>query len=343
VKPRSAGSLAARIAGALALGFIPIGAGLALRNGAESDGPGDSSRGAPTSEEQGSNAVVFRRDWKDFKSDADLKAARLFGVDGAAHRMTSPVTRPQDYYELIPDSVFGQVVRYKGGPWANTVKGNIVFGAVAVHVVTFEPLRHVWVRQFIRFSPNYWPVGKTPERHNNSYKIIFLRWAGAGFRQGLSFTGSARLAPEYGQGGDGGGVWPGTSVVAPSSSRPDAGFAGQYDVRSMIRRAHPAPRSGDGEWYEFVLGHEQLSTSSARGVFAWRRYTDRGRVSPVSWTVNIVTRTNREPNREWAPARRYDMGVNRNKSFDEEMSWDWGPYEIVDGSRRPNPFGIPGL
>jgi hypothetical protein len=37
------------------------------------------------------------------------------------------------------------------------------------------------------------------------------------------------------------------------------------------------------------------------------------------------------------------LGVNRNKSNPRTMHIDWGPWEVVDGSRFANPFGMPPL
>jgi hypothetical protein len=262
-------------------------------------------------------------------------------VDGGLNKHTDPVTVPADYYELISDSVFGKVVRYKGGPWANTTRISTVLGAVATHVVKFPDIRNVWVRQFVRFSPNYWPRGATPAGHNDSYKLMFLRWDGAGFREAVTFSGAWRIAPEYGQGGSGGSVWPGSETPVATPTPPDGGFANQYDIHSIFRRSYPTSQMGDGQWYEIVMGHLELAPLTGRGIIAWRKYTVADVVNPQAWTVYIVDRTHTDSTKPWVPANRYDMGVNRNKSFDEDMTWDWGPYDIVDGSRFPNPFKIP--
>jgi hypothetical protein len=162
---------------------------------------------------------------------------------------------------------------------------------------------------------------------------MFLLWKGAGFRMAYTFTGAWRIAPEYGQ------DLPKTETGIATATPPDANFFNQYDIQSLYRRAYPSVQPGDGEWYEFVMGSITMSASTGRGIFAWRRHTTGGVVSPGPWRVYIQQVTNTSA--PWYPAGAYQMGVNRNKSFDEEMYWDWGPYEVVDGSKYANPFSVP--
>ena len=41
--------------------------------------------------------------------------------------------------------------------------------------------------------------------------------------------------------------------------------------------------------------------------------------------------------------RAVTLGANRNKSTPRQMHIDWGPWEVVDGTRWPNPFQMPDI
>jgi hypothetical protein len=118
---------------------------------------------------------------------------------------------------------------------------------------------------------------------------------------------------------------------------------GPIIARSFIPpgRRYSPPVPGDGQWYEFVMGFERLGPKRFRSTWAWRRYTTSGTVAPDKWTAEVVETDHGLNGPDIAPVRSYEMGINRNRSFDSVMWWDWGPYELVDGSKYPNPFRVP--
>ena len=38
--------------------------------------------------------------------------------------------------------------------------------------------------------------------------------------------------------------------------------------------------------------------------------------------------------------RAIDLGANKNKTNDSDMYLYWGPWEVVDGSKYPNPWSM---
>ena len=63
-------------------------------------------------------------------------------------------------------------------------------------------------------------------------------------------------------------------------------------------------------------------------------------MNPGPWRINAhysVAQTGQV----FSGISHYAMGINRNRQYDEVMSHYWGPYEVVDGSQYPNPWGLP--
>jgi hypothetical protein len=118
-------------------------------------------------------------------------------------------------------------------------------------------------------------------------------------------------------------------------------FADAFPMISAPVGPSGAPTGpGNGEWYEVVLHHAAVG-ARAEHMLAWRQYTRAGEVAPGKWAI-IGRWEEFTAGDTWRPLVRYEMGVNRNRQWDEPMSIYWGPYEIVDGSKYPNPWGLPG-
>jgi len=334
---------------------------------ASSDGRSDTSTvTVAPAPPPGAYQTLVRADWKDFTDKAALTG--LFGVEGGlnAQPPSLPVT---DFYELVDDPVFGKAVRYNGGPQLNITATDMP-GRVAVHKVAlgssssvqpdpswwpgpngrFYPT-HLWVRQFIRFSPN-WTAGSTRGGQGAAdYKAMFLRyynsparhefkvanvreWVMGGGNPGLTLVDQGKLSwssvqsinDQYGvQGYPGVDLYPMVKVTSLSGICYPAGA--------------PCALEGDGEWYEMVMHHR---TVGERGEFSQylRRYTSGGIVDPGPWRINARYSV-ALPGEVFIGISHYQMGVNRNRQYDEVMFHDWGPYEVVDGSQFPNPWGLP--
>ena len=92
----------------------------------------------------------------------------------------------------------------------------------------------------------------------------------------------------------------------------------------------------NGEWYEYVVHYQRLSDTQARQEYWYRRLTRGGQISnePFLYAGSINS---------GSPipfVGGIELGVNKNKSNPTTMYVMWGPWEVVDGSRYPNPFGI---
>ena len=308
-------------------------------------------------------STVAAKEWSTYADKAALFG--LFGVEGGANRTHDPVLPNTAFYDLVNESVPdgtggmmpGKAVRYLGDPALNTSDINKP-GRIAVHRVKFADLDDVWVRQYVKFSTNWTTAGTNPTGtarapYGTAYKMMFLRFREAGFRLGHILAGTRDEIMELGQGVSGGRPgavkvklpWDNHMGVSPVDG------AGGMDAHPMVKGASfrgPPPNpngNGDGQWYEIVLRFKKVSTMVMQGAVAKRRVTLGGAWSPGPWTIiaRQVTHTG-DPTVEYIrPVISYDMGVNRNKQWDDVMWIDWGKYEVVNGALYPNPFNVPGV
>jgi hypothetical protein len=299
--------------------------------------------------------TIVKQDWSRYSEKSELEG--MFGVEGGLHKCRRPDDRGgtrcdphlpvTEFYDLIPDPIFGKVVRYNGGPHLNTRATNMP-GRVALHGVRLGgEYTHVWLRQFVRFSPNFTTTSRTGGQNAASHKIMFLRYRESPARHQFVLDGARGISH---RGGNPGltkvseGKLPWHNVVSMNEQHRTSGWP-YPDAFPMIKAPASGPRgtqfgNGNGEWYEVVLHHK---TTGERGEFTmyWRRYTLSGAISPAAWKIDarfLVA----APGQVFRGVTTYTMGVNRNRQWDEEMFIYWGPHEIVDGTRYPNPWNLPG-
>lgn len=269
----------------------------------------------------------LKRDWS-VVPDKPAAQALGFGVEGSPAQCA---VSPDATWDLLPDPLWGKIVRYFGDPGFNAP--GFTVGCTAVHgtSLTTAP-RLAWVRQFVRFSAQWTPLPGV------GYKLMFLRFEVSG-RQQIEVTATAfRNKTEAALAGtfvvrdppaDCGGLsLPGDRGI------PLGMFRLTWDCRSQKDGDYP----GREEWWEFVMGYLP-NGGTLTSAWGYRRYTEGGAVNPGPWTVDV----RQSSGGPWPALHRYEMGVNRNGIYQDKMHVDWGPYEIVDGARYTNPFGLPGL
>jgi hypothetical protein len=306
---------------------------------------------------QGGNYIpVAAQDWSTYADKASL--AGLFGVEGWANKTYDPLLPSTAFYDLVSESVpdgnggmkFGKAVRYLGDPALNTTDFTRP-GRIAVHKVKFADLDDVWVRQYARFSTNWTTMAVNPSGAS-AYKMMFFRFDGAGFRLNFGMV-SRNEGMELGQGPSGsrpGAIeaalpWDNHVPVSPADG------ARGMDAWPMIKAPNfqgppfKAGGDGDGEWYERVMHFKKVDVMVMQGTVAKRRVTLGGVWNPGPWVIiaRQVTHTG-DPTVEYIrPVISYEMGVNRNKQWDDVMWLDWGKYDVVNGALYPNPFNVPGV
>ncbi|HET7233943.1 MAG TPA: hypothetical protein VFJ16_28285 [Longimicrobium sp.] len=312
---RSAGGRLGRMAGLLG------GAGLVA---AAMMACGDSARGitgpAAGPEGGGSGVIattgysaVLGDDWKSYTSKAQLQSAGLFWWVDAAGRNV------YDYVDLAQDPTFGQVVRI-------TFPANTGSSGSSPRIAQDlpAPLDKVWYRFRVKFAPGWTSVGPDPSGWANSYKIAFMDWAGYNGRMEIEYSNSTDYITGVAvQTGSGTWVNYGSSLVAGSA--PNFGKA--------------TTEWNDGEWWEFVMYYDKTGPTTASSYYWRRRLTSGGQVQNNPWVLfgeNLSGNTTPQ-------VSGIQLGINRNKNNPTTMYLYWGPWEVVDGAKYTNPFGMPNM
>lgn len=262
------------------------------------------ARGAQDAAPKGDYEVVAGEDWSRFRSLRELRAAELFWWND-----------PRDVYgfvRLVPDSTFGQAARIvfprnagEPGP------------APRLRKRLERPLDRMWYRWRMRYGPGWTTAGPDPAGHNNAYKVAFWTWAAHNQRGHLAIINTTQYEVNF--------------AASDRGGRP---------LEYRERQLPGSPSLGrvttewtDGRWWEFVVFYEKTGPTSARQHHWMRRLTP----SPGMWTYTGFEVAGAETPRVDA----VELGANKNKNNPADMHIDWGPWEVVDGSRFPNPFRVP--
>jgi hypothetical protein len=178
------------------------------------------------------------------------------------------------------------------------------------HLPNGAALKNVWFRAVIRFSPGFTTTGTLP-LSANAYKLLGFGWANDFGRATLEITNTTQYQAAAGtQDGD----MPTQFVIA-------GGIVNEWK---------------DGAWYDYVMHYQVTSPTTAR----LRVWHNRGGTSPVlAGTLNLTTKQYAAPSVGFLT-----LGLNFNqvRAASKSQALWYGMWEAVDGSTKPNPFGIPG-
>jgi hypothetical protein len=256
---------------------------------------------------------VAGEDWRTFAGVEELRRARLFwwfqdqaAAFGDVHR----------HVRLVPDPTFGRVVRV-----TQPANGDGPGPSPRMRRSLPQPLDRMWFRWRMRFSPGWTTVGPSPPAAN-AYKIAFWTWEAHDARGGLEFTNTDQYAPTWGVRDRATGRGLGHTVAPLPGSRDFGRVTTEWT---------------DGEWWEFVVLYERTGDSAGRQHLWRRRLTRGGQVDPGGWAYHGVAISG-------APMPRVaavELGANKNRSTPHAQHIDWGPWEVVDGARSRDPFGVP--
>lgn len=254
----------------------------------------------------GAYVAVQGDDWKGYRSDADLRGAGFWWF------------RSEDvmqYVHLAQDPVFGQVVRI-------TFQQSTDIGWAPELDRTFAPLDRMWFRYRVRHVPGWTTVGPLPSGHANAYKQAFWLWDGYQGRGQIEISNTDEYILGFGVNNNG------TYLRYNERTLPGSGSFGRVTTEWT-----------DDQWWEFVVYYEKTGATSARQHWWKRRLTTGGAIAPGPWAYVGIEATGATTPR----VRGITLGANKNKSNPTTMHLFWGPWEVVDGSRHPNPWGMPNV
>ncbi|HET9986317.1 MAG TPA: Ig-like domain-containing protein [Longimicrobiales bacterium] len=258
----------------------------------------------------GSYTKVIGQDWSTYASDSDLKSKNLFTFNGGD---------ASAYYQLVSDPTFGKAVRI-------TFPQNSGSGGSAPRLEQYFPaIDKMWYRWRMKFTPGWTTVGPDPSGWADSYKIAFWLWNGYWGRGELQYSNATQYITETTAQDPSTGQW------LNYSRTPLAGSASDFGSETT--------EWSDGEWWEFVVYYEKTGATTARQYYWRRRLTNGGQVANNPWVFYGYT---------WAGSTTpqvsgITLGGNKNKNNPTTMYLTWGPFEVVDGSKYPNPFNMPNV
>ena len=252
--------------------------------------------------------AVAAEDWQSYQTSADLRSSNLFWW-----------YRSEDVYnyvDITQDPTFGNVARITFAQSDETG-----FSPKLARTLP-QALDRVWFRFRVKFAPGFTTAGPYPVGHANSYKLAFWTWEGFGGRGQIEFSNTTQYI--IGLGVNSGGTY------FRYNETPLPGSLSWGSVTTEWT---------DGEWWEYVVYYEKTGATSARNHLWRRRLTNGGVIAnnPFTyWAVEISGSTTPR-------VRAVDLGPIKNKSNPTTMHLYWGPWEVVDGSAYPNPFGMPNI
>lgn len=262
---------------------------------------------AAPGQQPGYTAVVGD-DWKGYRDSGALRALpQWFSPDQRRFRVT-------DHVALVPDPTFGQVARITQP--ADNDPGTRGGFSPELRQLLPRPLDDVWFRLRVKFSPGWTTAGPYPPGWANSYKLAFILWKGYDGRGEVQFSNTSQYILELG--------------VREAQCR-ELPLPGSQSFGSVTTEWTGA------EWWEFVMHYEKLDRHTFRFQW-WRRPLTRG----GAIVDNPFTFAGVEQTCEAVPqVRGISLGANKNKATPVTQYVYWGPWEVVDGSRYPNPFNLP--
>ena len=264
----------------------------------------------PPPPSSGSYTKLVGDDWSSYRDKASLKAADYFYWVDAGGRDV------YQFLDLKPDPTFGQVVRImfpqNSGSSGSSPRLAKDFPA---------PIDKMWYRWRMKFTPGWTSAGPDPAGWANSYKIAFWLWDIYGGRGEVEYSNTNQYITGTGFTGNNGSISYNETLLPGSA--PDFGNTGSEWT--------------DGEWYEFVVYWEKASNTSYRQYY-WRRKLTQGGVIVNN---NFIFHGYRASGSTALPkVKGIELGINRNKNNPTDMYISWGPWEVVDGSKYSNPFGM---
>ena len=251
---------------------------------------------------------VIADDWMSYRDVQAMLATRFWFVPSEGTFQLA------DHLALVPDPTFGRVARITqpADPSPNPSGGF----SPQLRRKFPGPLDDVWLRFRVKFSPGWTTRGPYPRGAANSYKLAFLRWHDSDGRVQIEFTNT----DDYDLG-----------VHLPGIRCTSLRLPGSQEFGEATTEWTGA------EWWEYVMHYERLSPTVMR-VSWWRRpLTRSGVVVQNAFVFLGVERTcTRAPQ-----VSGIALGINKNKTTPVTQYIYWGPWEVVDGARYPNPFGLP--
>jgi hypothetical protein len=271
----------------------------------------------PPPTQPGNYTRVVGDDWRGYASKAQLQAADYFWWFSSHEQMFGSV---YGYVDLVPDATFGQVVRITQPQQLSGSDG----ATPRLLKRLPAPMDRMWFRWRMKFSPGWTTVGPGPSGAANAYKIAFWTWANHDARGGLEFSNTNQY------------------ILGWSAKDRASGQTIQYSETTLPGSqdfGSATTEWSDGEWYEFVVYYERTTATTGSQRWWRRRLTSNGQIVNNPWVFRGIGISGAT----LPQVGEVELGANKNKTTAQAQHIYWGPWEVVDGTKFPNPWGMPNL
>lgn len=267
------------------------------------------------------NALLAGEDWQGMTQTSQLNgygfrinpfAVNTSGKNADASKVNVPYTPGAKRAEIVSDPTFGYTARLWQTDTSDGDSNTVEFGR------SWAGVDSAWLRVLVKFQKGFTTAG--PGTGANAWKMIF----GPDERSWVWTNTSQMQMNIY--------VTYGTQQGLPNDD--GQGFA--YSQSSEW---------SSEEWWEYIVFSERVSSSHYRKRFWTRALTVNGQIvskpSNATWhrrwgiqQVNASVPT--------GTCNHVQLGVNRNKAMyqGDVQWWKWGPWEVIDASLIPDPYGL---
>ena len=258
----------------------------------------------------GSYTPVAGDDWLSYGTTQDLIDAGIFGQPRSDPQFTVAAN-----IAIVADQFFSQVARITQ-PKDTSTTANAGWTPLSVRVLP-APIDQAWYRFRVRCSPGWTTVGPYPSGAANSYKLAFILWQGYSERAEIEFSNTNQYIIGFSFQG-----------VSCSSSL----------MTGSMSFGNASAEWTNGDWWEFIMYYQKTGATSARHRWWRRQLTSGATLQNNSFTFRgeeVTSCSSATPQ-----ARAINLGANKNKTTPADQYIYWGPWEVVDGSAYPNPWGV---
>jgi len=254
-----------------------------------------------------SGVQIIGDDYSQYKTTADLLAKISTNVGGTCTSSCIYGDGRGALYVTIDSTVLyngHHTVRYSFVPGATNNPPELYAG--------FPGLDDVWMRAVIRFAPGWTTIGDNAAS-SNAYKLLAWNLAGVDGSGRIEITNTTQYE-----------IYWGASVKNTSTPIETEEFAVPGNITTEW---------SDGRWRAYTI-HWQKTSDSTVDVECWIRV--------VGDTAGLRAKTTTKMLAGHLPPQvnAFNLGMNYNQPIMAPMAINYGQWEVVDGSKHPNPFNL---
>lgn len=255
------------------------------------------------------NYVAFKRDdFTGYKTTVDLLANVTANVTGGTSHGSPLYTDGRNANLASID----ETIQYNGHHTLKLSQPGGTDAGPELWTGLTPSLSHLWIRAHIRFMPGWTTTGTTAS--SNAYKLLGWNYSTVDGSGRLEITNTTQYDFYWGM------FTKNTNIVAGGGNHCNAGQV--------------ATEWKDGVWYTYIIEVDNTQkTAMTRFWWAKDGSTPALRCSTPGTMVNGALVPN-------VDAVNWGMNFNQVRAANQNQFLSYGDWEVVDGSKFANPFGV---